>query len=74
MSCSLCALSDYYKAPEPGQNYHLYTIGGVFVVTAVLLVLGILITYKVTKWSTKKKLQKPSSPSADESPDSLTVH
>lgn len=56
--------------PEP--NGLLYTIVGVLAVTAIFLVLGILITYKVTKRSTQRNLQKPSSPSPDESPDSLT--
>lgn len=74
MSRSLCTCTDPYEAPGIEKENLFNIIAGVVAVTLVLLVLGIVITHVVTKWFTKKKLQKSSSQPSDVSPDSLEVH
>ncbi len=72
VSFPMCS-SDRNEAPEPEQDSLLYRIGGVFVVAVVLLVLGIFITYRATKWSIKKKLMKSSSQKPEVSEDLFQV-
>ncbi|XP_054477622.1 tumor necrosis factor receptor superfamily member 1A isoform X2 [Anoplopoma fimbria] len=57
------------KAPKSDENL-INIIAGVGVFTLVLLTLVVVITHKVTKRSTKKKLLKRSCPTSDVSPDS----
>lgn len=80
MSHSFCAPSPspapYSEAPNPGNEYLVNIISGVAAVVLVSLVLVVVITYMVTKWSTKKKLlsTQSSTQSSDFSPDSCEVH
>ncbi|XP_037640937.1 tumor necrosis factor receptor superfamily member 1A isoform X3 [Sebastes umbrosus] len=60
------------KVPEPesGNGYLINIIAGVVVVAMISIVLVVVITHVATKWSTKKKLLKPSTQPSDASPDS----
>ncbi len=72
MSCSLCAPSDPYEAPDSGKDL-INVIAGVASGALVLVVLVFVITYITTKWSTKKELLKSSSQPSNVSPDSCEV-
>ncbi|KAM9352794.1 tumor necrosis factor receptor superfamily member 1A [Symphorus nematophorus] len=58
------------KAPDLGKDYLINILGGAIAVVVVALVLVAIITYMVTKRSTKKKLLKLTSQTSDVSTDS----
>lgn len=60
-----------YEGPGPGKDYVFGII--VAAVAVVLSVLLIVTTYALTKWCTNKELQKSSSQSSDDSPNSCEV-
>nr|XP_046255199.1 tumor necrosis factor receptor superfamily member 1A [Scatophagus argus]XP_046255200.1 tumor necrosis factor receptor superfamily member 1A [Scatophagus argus] len=57
------------RAPGYGNEHLMNITGGVTAVALLLLVLGVIVTYTMTKWSTKRKLLKLSSQSSDVSSD-----
>lgn len=73
-SCLHCVPpSNHYAAPDPTERHIINIIAGAGAVALVVLVLGVLVTYMVTKRSFNKKLVSLSSQSSDISQDLCKV-
>lgn len=65
-----CSTTQTTKGPDSGNEHLIHVIVGIASAGVVFLVLGVIVTHKVTKWLTKRKLPKHSIQSSDDSQDS----